>query len=437
MSMPAPAERFPGEARKSADITARRGRRIALLLLALILLGSAGVLGGLRLWALNHFRAGQQALQRYDFPEALEHLERCLRAWPNQSAAHLLAAQAARRADLLERAEAHLQACEQGRSTPETALEQLLLRAQRGELGEVEGLLQRLILDNHPEKDLVIEALIQGYLRLSAYGRAHGALTDLLESEPDHPWAWYWRGQLQDRVDRPAKALADYRRAVELAPHRAIFRLHLALALVQTGRHPEARPMLERLLRERPKDPEVRLGLARCLRGLNLPGEAIPHLDLLLGDHPDHAVGWAERGLAFRDQGDSTEAVRCLRRAFALQPYSYAIVFALFTELRAQGNEQEARILQERVESTKRDQLRIQELTAQQAGEPHNAELRCEIGKIFLRNQSDAAALHWLFAALQVDPNHRPTHAALAEYYQAKGNIEAAALHRQRATAPE
>src|SRR5438132_801788 len=118
MSSPVPSE---GEASnpttapsgvEQAAPPRRRLRRWVILLVGVGVLGLGGWLGGLQLWAWHHFRAAEQALHRYDFPEALAHLERCLRVWPNSVATRLQAAQAARRADLLERAEVYLTACE-------------------------------------------------------------------------------------------------------------------------------------------------------------------------------------------------------------------------------------------------------------------------------------------------------------------------------------
>jgi Tfp pilus assembly protein PilF len=39
----------------------------------------------------------------------------------------------------------------------------------------------------------------------------------------------------------------------------------------------------------------------------------------------------------------------------------------------------------------------------------------------------------WLLSALHEDPSYQPAHAALADFYEKKGNQEDAAFHRQRA----
>jgi tetratricopeptide (TPR) repeat protein len=408
-------------------------RRWAALLAVLTFLGLAGWLGGRHLWAQHHLRAAEQALGRYDFPEALDHLERCLRFWPNDGRTRLLAAGAARRADLLERAEEHLGQCESAGVTPETTLERAMLRAQQGDLADVELPLQRLIREEHADTVPIIEALAQGYLQVARVGHAQRALDDLLKHAPGHPWAHFWRGKAHE-LSNTAQALADYREAARLAPHRAVFRLRLAQVLLLTSRPAEARPHFEQLLRDSPTDADVLLGAARCLRELGEPARALEYSDTLLRDHPDHAEAWAERGRACSDQGNAGEALRCLRRAFELNPHSYPIAFALFVELRGQGNTQQARVISQRAEALKRDEDRLLELMRRNGTQPRpSAAVRHEIATILQRTGAEAVALRWFLAALQADPNHRPTHEALAEWYQRQGNAEEAAYHRDRA----
>jgi tetratricopeptide (TPR) repeat protein len=396
-------------------------------------LGLGGWWGGRHLWARYHLRAAEHRLARYDFPEAALHLERCLTVWPHSAAVRFQAARAARRAGLLDRAEEHLTECEKAGVTPDTALERFLLRAQSGDLAEVQNTLERLVLEDSPDTILILEALALGHLRLSSGGGVGEAVKRLLLRDPDHPWAYYWRGTMLERVGRIPRALPDYRRAVELAPHRTLFSVALAGALVQGGQPAEAWPIFGQLLDEAPTNPDVLLGTARCLRKLNRPAEALPYLDTLLRDHPDQADGWAELGRAHADQGDLAEAVRSLRKALALQPGSYAIAYSLFTALREQGNDREANAILAGAEQAKTDALRLHELTLQQASQPRNASLRYEMAMIYLRKKADKEALQWFAVALSLDPNHRLTHQALADYYTKQGNTQAATYHRERA----
>jgi tetratricopeptide (TPR) repeat protein len=409
----------------------RRGRRWVLLA-GVVVVALAAWLGGRQWWAWQHLRGAEEALGRYDFDEALKHLESCLRVWSSSSSTRLLAARTARRAERFDRAEEHLAVCEQGPRTPEVALERFLLRAQQGDLGEVDVPLQQLIKDGHVDTPLIIEALARGYVRVFRHGQARGALLDLIERQPENPWAHFWYGQLyQDRREY-LQAVPPFRRAVELAPRQALFRLHLAGVLVQTNQAREAWPYYEQLLGEAAAQPDVLLGAAACLRRLNQPAAAHEYLDTLLHDHPDHAEGWAERGRAFSDQARPAEAIRCLRKAFELDSGNYSIGFALFSELRARG-EREADAVWQRIGALRHDEERQQQILDELGKQGRNAALRHELGDILLRSGSEAAALRWFAAALEDDPNHRPTHTSLAKYYQGKGNAEAAAYHSDRA----
>jgi tetratricopeptide (TPR) repeat protein len=392
----------------------------------------AGWFGGRYLWATYHLRRAEQALAHYDFPEALEDIERYLRIYPSSAPTRLLAARTARRADLLDRAGEHLDACEKQGVTEETALERLLLRAQEGNL-EDDRMLQNLIRQDHPDSVLIIEALARGYMKANRGGDpVFGAFGDLIKRAPDYPWAYYWRGRTYELVSRWADAVADHRRAVELAPHRREFRLRLAETLLRRGLAAEAQPHLEELLRTSPGDPTALVGLARCRRILLEPARAVELLDFVLAEHPDHAEAWMERGRACDDRNDHAEALRCFRRAADLDPNNYQMVFALFTALNEQGRRAEAQALEKRLDQLKRDELRRKEILAQLGKAPHNAALRYELGQIYLRFRAVPAAVQSFHEALRDDPEHRPSHRALADYYEKTGNAEAAAFHRQR-----
>jgi Tfp pilus assembly protein PilF len=52
---------------------------------------------------------------------------------------------------------------------------------------------------------------------------------------------------------------------------------------------------------------------------------------------------------------------------------------------------------------------------------------------ICLGNGQAQEGLRWLSGALQIDPQHGPTHQALADYYEKAGEPDLAARHRQQA----
>ena len=52
---------------------------------------------------------------------------------------------------------------------------------------------------------------------------------------------------------------------------------------------------------------------------------------------------------------------------------------------------------------------------------------------ICLRNGQTSEGLRWLLGALELAPNDKLTHAALADYYTSPGDLNLSAIHRQRA----
>src|SRR5262249_57223918 len=85
----------------------------------------------------------------------------------------------------------------------------------------------------------------------------------------------------------------------------------------------------------------------------------------------------------------------------------------------------------EKLRQLEADLQRIKSLTENQLQrEPNNAAICHEIAMIFLRAGIPQQGLIWLLNALQANPDHVPTHRALAVYYHEVGNPILAARHR-------
>jgi Tfp pilus assembly protein PilF len=61
---------------------------------------------------------------------------------------------------------------------------------------------------------------------------------------------------------------------------------------------------------------------------------------------------------------------------------------------------------------------------------PNDPAIHHRIALIALRAGQPKEGLRWLQSALQVDPDHLPTHQTLAGYYHSTGNPVLAARHR-------
>jgi tetratricopeptide (TPR) repeat protein len=394
--------------------------------------------GGVFLWAQYHLQAARRAVERYAFEAAGHHLDRYLTVQRRSAAGHLLAAQAARRRDAYAEAEQHLAACLRlDDMTEAAALERLLLTAQQGDLGDLEGLLKARTGPADPEAGLVLEALAKGYLNRFWTADALACLDHLLERQPEHPHALLlrariWEGRaLRGEVERDQDALRDYDKAVELNPSFEA-RLGRAGTLYRLGRPREAAVAYEQLHREQADSPAVLFGLARCRYNLHEVEEARRLLAELLEREPAHGAALLERGRLAFHLGELTEAETWLRLAAAVAPRWDCEAHRFLAQcLEAQHKDEDARACLQGLRERELEALRIDRQISQANREPRNVALRYATALDLLRLGREPDGVAALFLVLEQEPRHAPAHAALAEYFERKGRPDRAARHRR------
>jgi predicted Zn-dependent protease len=385
------------------------------------------------LWAGYHYRAAEQAVQRRDFEQAQSHLALCLQVWPRSAETHFLAARTARRAGSYDEARQHLAACKKLQWVPEAIdLEYALLLAQQGDTAPVEVYLLSCVHKDHPDSELILEALARGYLQTFQLTRALECLDLWLERQPDEVQALAWRGEVLERLDRHQAALEDYRRVVDLDAGRDDTRLRLADLLLRKRQPREALTHYEEVYRRQPGNAEALLGLALCQREVGQLEEARQLLDQLLAVEPRNPRALTARGQVASERGQLPEAEEWLRRAVTVVPFERDTVYAFEQCLHRRGKTDEAKEWHARLERIDADLKRMNELVAQVHRSPHDPALRCEAGVLLLRNGQEKEGLRWLASALRQNPAHAQTHQVLADYFERHGEPELAAQHRQQ-----
>src|SRR5262249_18020894 len=190
-----------------------------------------------------------------------------------------------------------------------------------GDFAGIETVLENCVLTDHADLVAILEALSQGYLKTFRLPLAVLALNQWLKHEPHRVRALVWRGEALDYLRSTKRAFRDFRRAVELDPSNDRALRLLAEGLLQSSLPREALPHFLQLQRDKPGDPQVTLGLARCHLVLGESNEARQLLDALLAQYPRHGVALAMRGRVELDLERPAQAEPLLRRAIALQPY--------------------------------------------------------------------------------------------------------------------
>lgn len=397
---------------------------------------AAAALGGANVWAWYHFRAAEKALDHEKLDEARSHILCCLRVWQRAPATHLLAARIERLSGRYPQAEQYLSECVclQHGASEQTQLEEFLLRAQSGELADVEQALWECVHNGHPQSPRILETLAQIYIR---EGRTQAALTCLniwLEREPSTARAWHWRGVTLEGLDDFKRAIPAYEKALELAPERWGARLRLARLLLSLNNPDSARPHLQQLLRSHGDDSEVQLLQAHVLRLEGKADEAAALLDRLLQKHPHHvdALHLYSQLVCERDPPQFDEAERLLRRALAVRATDFNALYSLHKCLENQGKTTEAAEIRDRLDQMERDIRRLEDLRYRGGVRtPEDPQVHCELGEILLRLGNDTAAMVWLNRALRVRPMDPRAHEILMRYYESKGQTAEAEMHRQ------
>jgi Flp pilus assembly protein TadD len=417
----------------------RRGLGKALIVCALLALVGVGLLPlflSFRFTSL--LRAAREDLERRDDVAARIHLRICRDMRPGDPEVHLLLARASRLGGFLADAEYRLNLCKElGGPEESITLERSLLRVQQGRWSlPLEEQLQKYIDQNHPDLPGILDTLSQGYMAIYRLDSARYCLDLWLERQPNNAQALLRRGWVRERLHQDEEAAKDYRQAVAAEEGNATARMRLAQVLLRLDQAQEAGVLFESLRQRGEEDIPVLLGLARCRRKLGETEAAERLLEELADRAPQDSNVLLECGRLALEQSRREQAESWLRRAVRLAPHDYQANYSLFLCLQQLGNEEEAEEYQRRARRIEADMKRMNDLTDRLQGRPYDADLRCAVGRLFLRNGQPREGVLWLQSALQVAPDHPPAHQALAEHYEQDGKPDLAAPHRRFLQAP-
>jgi tetratricopeptide (TPR) repeat protein len=433
------SDTFKGRSNPPASgYRAIQARRV-LRLVALVVVGLTGlIILALRYWPETYLHAAQAGMDRRDYVAARAALVRYLAARPDSATAHLLLAQLERRSDNYEQAARELDACRRSGGSPDAIeLERALALIQRGVYTtDLYALCSRHLAQKDADEYVILEAVSQGLTKTYRLKEALLCLNRLLSLQPDSTYALRRRAWVYSQLEQHELEEADYRRALAIDPEDQVAGLGLAHILITFHKdYSEAAEHFERLWQVRP-DGTVAAGLGRGWRLAGRTDDARRFLDDWLGAHPADPQALAERGELAAAEQKNEEAVDFLRRAVAVAPYLFDSYYTLYLCLTRLGRTAEASESQARMEKAKAEFKQTKEelgrLTAQLQAAPDDADARCRMAQIFLR-YGEEEGVRWLLLNIENQPNHRPSHLALADYYDRQGQKALATEHRRLA----
>ena len=366
-------------------------------------------------WAGHFLKAAQYSCEHFRYDEAHRNINKCLAVWPADYRANLLAARICRFRGDYDQAEKHLAACvkRQGQ-TGDVDLEWVLLRAQKGELPDLEYQLRKWADDSPSQSHLIWEGLVFYYVKEERFLPAYDILEKRLAAGPDGP-TFFLRGMVSLKLAAAKSAMGDFRRALELDPDFWEARVQLVDLLFSENDLDEVRLHLRILQQAQPHRPEVWLLVARDLFQKGELNDAEKYLDKILQAGPANYLVLFERGKLALQKGQPAKAESWFRQALQAEPEMYTARYSLYLCLRQQaGREKEAQgeLAKYKQEAQRLD--RRQEILKEVDRKPYDPEVLVQAGEFFVQSQQHSRARQYLLRALRARPDHEKARKLLA-----------------------
>jgi tetratricopeptide (TPR) repeat protein len=406
--------------------------RSALILLSLLTILFAG-LWGLRYYQFHeHLTEAHLAAMDGRTHAAVTHLKYCENIDAEHGDVMLLAARVARMAQTWQRVQEVLEHywTLYGDTEPLT-LERLLLKAAQEETDPVADLLKNRMSQGGDTARLCRQALVSGYIREFRYTDAQAMIEVWLTEVPGDPLANLLQGRLEEQLFKYQEASETYSAIVAQIPSHHEARLRLVIVLMQQRRADEALIHLQVLREGLPDSSEVAVQWAAALRQVGRTDAAIQALDEALVKYPNSSAALTERGTLALNAGDDAPAAEFLANAIRIEPGAIGTRNLYIVALTRLGRTDETARELTTVKTLTIDSDRLTELIqGPLQKQPNDPNPPYEIGGIALRAGQPSEAIRWFQTALKRNPNHGPSHTALAVIHHEMGNAVLATQHR-------
>jgi tetratricopeptide (TPR) repeat protein len=381
-----------------------------------------------------HWAQANLAIENGDATLAKTHLEAILMTCPLNAQVQFLMARTCRRANDLAAGQHLILAESLGWPRDQIVLEQRLIQAESGDTWSVEEALLKKLNRLPPEERIILEGLVRGYLNSARFVDAAEIAATWINRYPRDWLACLYRGRAYQGQGSWPEAASDYKNALKIRPDSIAARLWLAEVYLALQDFQNALDNYQAYIKMAPDDLEAMFAIAECQFSLG-QSETRATLEELLNKYPDH-----QGGLLLAARMDLTEdapdrALVRLRKASALGPPDPEILQTLILALRKLNRQKEADQEEKEYGQILEKGKQLKELNEKVQSDPADASLRYQAGMLSLELGQEKAAFDWFQSTFFIDPDYRPTHLALADYWSKHGQPQRAAYHRHRAEA--
>ena len=391
-----------------------------------------GVFARRPLWERYRLAQARSALRAHEDERALLHLEAARRLNPRFAETRLLLARAYRRTGRFDQVPDQLRrAFKFGAPQKRVQREEWLTYAQSGQFRKADPHLSGMLRDPGDDGAEICEAFVKGYFLTYRFDRALQLIDAWERDFPEDPQPHLYRGIYWEHFSNWNEAKKEFRLAWKMAPERNDIILHLAALLVRLHHYDEAEPLFLRYLKSDPDNPAVLSGWAKCQLLMGNTEEARRIFRRVLDIDADHFATRLAMGQLERAAARPQEALRWLKPVCEERPWDTEARYALATVLQSSGEQDAARRHFQFVSKAREGMLNAPLLTRKLLDQPRNTELRYRLGMVLLKYDNPTHGVVWLQSVLELQPNHRPAHAALAAYFAKDGQRALAEYHRR------
>ena len=169
------------------------------------------------------------------------------------------------------------------------------------------------IADELVKRDLPVDVLglvCHLYVDTEDYEQSAGCYRRAVTQDPSMKLAHYQIGEALIRLDRPAEAIPELRKELELSPENPNVESSLAFALLQTSQKDEARTLLAKVTNAAPEQAEAQYQYGKLLLDDGNPADAIAHLQAAEKLDPEKDYVHYQLQSAYRRVGNTEAAAR-------------------------------------------------------------------------------------------------------------------------------
>ena len=132
---------------------------------------------------------------------------------------------------------------------------------------------------------------------LDRYEEAIAAYDQSIEIYPDYIWSWYNRGEAYARTEQYDRAIADFKKVIELDPNRSFVSWnHLGKVYYQQQEYQKATEAYYEALAVNPEYLPALIGLGNVQKATQLYDQAAASYDRALAINPDYYEAWYGKG---------------------------------------------------------------------------------------------------------------------------------------------